>query len=787
MRCADYENIEAYFVGYAWSADFDIYWLFHLYRVSDMMKLKEINYRNYICIAITLGFLACSVFLFSGALGRIIESGRDFGVSVAYYFCELFGIEHEIIPTVNELPQIPFFPPSTPVEPSLPSVPLPDTLEGFQADWTAYWALWASAENFVGYLITLCDGIEIVCRVIIIAVPFVICCVLLYRQSMKRQNNDYNQDTRPLRIWKKVIRHTYEPVKNWLLGFYGFLKAHSVYGYLWAVIWAYNFNAFTIALEFVAFYLYFIFSFDIVNIYRQVYKLAIDLTPMITFVPLAVWAVIGLAVFHYIRRRIGYARLNHNERRNCGFINERALSILCVGSMGTGKTTLLTSMCLSQEVMFRDKAFELLLECDMKFPAFPWINFENALKVAISKHMIYNLATCREFVRWLRLYFDTAKENVAMQKCFRRQIRKRTGANVGNLLFDYDYKRYGRTYDDKLKVIDVWEVMEDYAQLYFIYIMTSSIIISNYSIRSDMQIADVGNFPLWDGDFFHRDSRLIDSYSRHAHILDFDMLRLIKPLVANNEYRNAFEFGVVAVSEIGKERLNSKVVRSQGIKAQDNKTNQENDGFNYALKMARHRATVCNFPFLRIISDEQRAMSLGADDRELFDIVNIRERSENVLLMPFFSLEELLYDWVFGKFRTMYAGYRYNRGDNTLFMYLVKGIAARFNHYYKRTYNTFGCHCLKLQVESGSLEGNYKDRLYYVIDKKDYSQRFATDCFADFFREKALESPVGLNDIEEYETERARWEEMVKQGSYFIRTMSGIKEGDGEEEKKDPA
>ena len=47
------------------------------------------------------------------------------------------------------------------------------------------------------------------------------------------------------------------------------------------------------------------------------------------------------------------------------------------GTMGQKKTTAITDMTLSQEKMFRDKAFDKLLENDMKFPYFPYINLEN--------------------------------------------------------------------------------------------------------------------------------------------------------------------------------------------------------------------------------------------------------------------------------------------------------------------------------------------------------------------------------------------------------------------------
>lgn len=739
--------------------DFNTYWLLYIYGGESMTttkKMKRCDYRHIICITITLGFLVCGVFFFPDALGRVIEGVRDFGLSIAYYFCEIFSIPHSVHPTVNDYPKMPFFGASTPDTPVLPSVPIPNSWTGFQTQWVAYWKLWATWDNFAGYFAYLSDGLYTFCKVLFMLLPCFLILIFLFRQQMKNKNNDYNKDSRPLRVWKWISAHIYCPIRNWLSEFMQFVRERRVYKIIWLCLGLFYFNALTILLEFLAFYFYFVVSFDVINIYRQVYKLFVDLVPITMFIPFWLWVIIGLWIFDKIRKRIGYAKLEHNERKNCGFINERALTSLIVGTMGKGKTTLLTSMCLSTEVMFRDKAFELLLECDLKFPNFPWINLENALRWAIHDHAVYNLATCRKFIRKKRTRFE-------QEPCPAK-------------LYDYDYKRYGLTYNDNLAVVDIWKVLEDYTQLYFIYIMESSLLISNYSIRSDMLISDLGNFPLWNGDFFRRDSRLIDSFSHHAHIIDFNILRLARSTVENSKFRNAFEFGIVAVSEIGKERLNQKTSQARGLKARGEETNQENDGFNDGLKMARHRATVCNFCFLKIISDEQRAMSLGADARELFDVINIRDKEEIVLLMPFFSLEELLYSWVFGKFRDLYMQYRYNRGDNTLLMHIIKGISAKFNHYYNRIYNVFGCYELQLQVESGSMDGNFKDKTYYISPKKDYSKRFATDCFADFFREKALTSPVGLNDMDEYETERARWEELKKQSSYFIRDLEGLKE-----------
>ena len=710
-----------------------------------MTEKRRFDYRHIICIAITLGFAACAVFVFPSAFGRLIEGGRDFGLSVAFYFCELLQVPHNITPTVNNMPNIGGV---------FPALPIAEDWEQFKADFSAYWRLWASGDNFFSYLFFLGNLLYKICVVILLVMPVIILAIVLLKRYLKRQNNDYDKDSRPLKAAKQISRYTYRPVKNWLVGFFGFVREHKPYWVTWLCIWAYNFNLFTVVLEFFAFYFYFVVSFDFINIYRQVYKLFIDLYVPATFIPLWAWAVIALVLFDKFRKSVAYARLNHYERRNRGFINARPIVYMVCGTMGKKKTTAITDMALSQEVMFRDKAFEKILENDLKFPFFPWVNLENELRRAMDNHAVYNLATVRKFM---------AKKAARWQKSPCREK-----------LFYYDYERYGLTYDDELKTVDIWQVAEIYAQLYFIYIIQSSLLIANYSVRVDGLLSDLGNFPLWNSEFFKRDSRLIDSYSRHAHILDFDSLRLGRKVIENNRNADNFEFGVVVITEVGKERGNA--VENQDVKKKDETTNRKNDLFNSWLKMVRHSATVDNFPFVRVITDEQRPESWGADARDLCEIVHIRESSETRLAMPFFSLAELLYGWIFGKFAELYYQYRYIRSDNTLSMYLLKMVTAKIQHYYTGIYNRFGYCALRVQIESGTQDGQISENKYYLSSKKIYSKRFSTDCFSDFFTEKALRSPVGIDDLREYATEKATFAELGLQNSYFVNDLlNGLK------------
>lgn len=698
---------------------------------------------------LTVLFLSWGVLILRLPYLRLWDGLKDVGTSIAYFFTNFFfpGL---VKPTVNNVP-------------GYVTNTVPETWAGFQGSFMQFLRLLVDWENFKSYFVIVGSVFEIVVTVIVIALPFIILAVWLFRRTLKKQNNKHNYETKPLRVFKKISAVTYIPVKNFITGFFDFLRQRRKLIKIWLLLALLNFNVFTIGFELLAYLFYIMGSMSFVTFYIQFYKLLIDIGVLLDTVPWWVWLLIGFIIFLRLRRKIAYARLRSFEARNRGFINSLPITAMACGSMGTKKTTMLTDMALSQAVMFRDKAHEKLLENDLKFPNFPWINFENDLKAAMKRHDVFNLASCKKFVA------DKYKQfSFALYKCKKRGITPISGTHP-DLCFGYDYSRYGMTYDDKLKLLDLFDVLETYAQLYFIYVIESSLVLSNYSVRTDSVMLDRGNFPLWDSDFFRRDSREIDEQSRYAHVLDFDMLRLGKKLIENNNKRDAFEFGVVVITEAGKERGNQ--VENKGKKKDDESANQLNDGFNRGLKMIRHSATVDHFPFVRVIMDEQRPDSLGADARQLTDIVHIRKSSEQHLALPFFYVESLAYEFLFPRFESFYYNHRFNRGDTTLSLYLAKKLSGILHRYYTRTYNLFSFCILNLDKERGTQDAAPEACKYYLSSKKIYSKRFATDAFNDYYKTKTLRSVVGLADLEEYETDRASMDELSSQNSYFINEL----------------
>lgn len=728
-----------------------------------MKRLLKLNYRNYICIGITFIFLLFAVFYFKYAYLRIFESLIDLWTSFKFYINELFELNMTGKITVNDFSKQPFKMPFN----------LPNTWDEFKILWSNYWRLFISVDNIQLYLVSLLDILYYISKFILIIAPLLLI-LLLFRIFKKNINNCYNCDTKSLIFFKKIEKKFYFPIKLWILDFIRFLKDNPFYFKLWFLIWAYNFNFIAIIIEFIAYYLFFFASFKLITIYIQVLKLLFDLSVVIEFIPTSGWFMIIIIVMNIIRKNIGYDNLQHMELKDRGFINERPIVTMVVGTMGKKKTTIITDMALSEEIMLRDKAFEKILETDLKFPFFPWINLENNLKKAIDNHLVYNLATCKKYINHLKVCFNIyyTCNDKALSKCIKRHLKKAFDLNYENLIFDYDFERYGVTYNDNLKLTNIWESIEVYCQLYFVYIIQSSLLISNYSIRTDNILDDLGNFPLWNTELFKKDSRYIESYSRHAHILDFDSLRLGKKVIENNPNSDSFEFGVIIITEIGKERGNN--LELQHIKKNDETTNQKNDLFNYKLKMIRHAGIIDNFEFVKIIVDEQRPESWGADARDLCEIVHIDECSDLNLAMPLFAIEDLIIQTVVNKFSNRYYKHRFERGDNTLPMYLYHGLVSKLNAYQKRIYNTFGYYKVKVQIEKGTQDEHKKENNYYLMCKKIYSKRFSTDCFSDFFNEKALRSKLGLDDLIEFKSVKASFEELALENSYFFNELKKL-------------
>lgn len=606
---------------------------------------------------------------------------------------------------------------------------------------------------FMAYIAKILVSLNDISILLLLFAPVIVICPFVVKMIiMKPNDNEHGSKSRAVLFFETVVIDKFNIVKEYFLGFISHFWERKYYKIPFIFLWLLNFNILTVCFEFLAWYFYFAFSFDLFNIPVQIFKLLLDLAICFSSAPLFFWMIVSYVVICIIRKNMGYQRLDFRENLDRAFIDRQPLIMMLTGSMGTGKTTALTSFLLSLEIKFRNKALELMLELDSRYPNFPWINLEDDLRAAIEIGVVKNLTTCRDFI--------AAREKVFLETEARADI------------FDYDIEHYRYSVDDNLTHKDIWNTISDYACLYFIYIIQSSLIVSNYSVRVDNQFCDQGNFPLWDTELFRNSPQASAERSRRSHVLDYDILRLGRQVLKDNPRRDSFEFGVVGLSEFAKERGNQLTL--QELKKGDDCTNQKNDLFAYALKMCRHKATICGFPFIAFVSDEQRPESLGADTRDLLSIINIDSKDPTELLMPMYFVEELIHDLVYSNWQSFYTQYRLYRGDMCLPIYLIHNVVSAIHLQYKKTYNLFGCNVLNVTVQSGKMDGETKKERIHLLHKKVYSDRFATDCHYGFFAPGLRETESSFDEYKEYSETVASIEELLYQNSYFIADMDKI-------------
>ena len=231
-----------------------------------------------VTVIISLAFVVLGA-VFWQSYVRFAESCRDFGLSVAYYFCELIGIDYSFTPTVTEYSGVLQW-----------DILLPSDLEGFTASAGNFFSLLIDGENFANYWSELGNVMLVVAKVIAVLLPCVLVLWLVLWRMRRHGNTDHNRDTVPLRIFKAIASKTYQPIKRAVLSYRDYLSEHKAVWICWIILWVFHLNAASIVMGFLAYYFYFVLSFDVGNLYVQVCKLFIDLQVIFRHFPW--WSIV---------------------------------------------------------------------------------------------------------------------------------------------------------------------------------------------------------------------------------------------------------------------------------------------------------------------------------------------------------------------------------------------------------------------------------------------------------------------------------------------------------------
>lgn len=738
--------------------------------MKGYVKSLKKDYRHWICIIITLISLGLGYF-FPNSIPRLAESIRDLFTSILYYFAEIFAPNvNTVYPTVLQKQEW-FFAPQI----WEPIKFLPSSLEEFIVFWWDFCKQIFNIDHIKAYFSLIFDFIEFLSRFLLLLIPLLLLFYIEINNIKNKRCTERNKKSKPLLYFEFFLFHVLTPIGNWCKEFIYFCFNNSKYLISWFIIWCMHFNVFSIVISFVAYYLYFTSSWKIFTIYSQLLKLQTDLTPMIRFLPAIVWILIGIKIYNHICKSIAFDYLRYAQRCNEAVIRARGVVSIIAGKMRMGKTKLATSMALVTEKVIYDDMYDVMLKYERQFPNFSWQLFRDELDRLIYNRKIVDLDSCRETVQRMGKWFVyvSNRYSYAEYQYFIRKYRVKIDRT-----FEYDYDHYATKYNDNLRVTMLFRALEEYACAYWTFTIKTTLVFANYSIRDDSQLKSLGNKPYRDNDFLHRNPELRAMYSRYAHILDMDMLRLQTKMVEDNEYSRVLHPGAYVISEIDKERKN--MLELKEIKMSTDEANQKNDGFNATLMMSGHANLVDYIPIIKFFGDLQRPENLGAGARELGEVIHIVEKSDTAPVLPFFSsywFTQGMFEWFKGIWTSFKNEYDINRCDQTLFVYLIDNLVTKINNHYDKIHGLFGMQTLTLEIEDGTLEGETTREYWRSMSIFDLSERYSSDCLKGVFKsDKPNEKHI--DDYVMYEGIMPTPEELGMQHSYFYNGVSKMKESE---------
>ena len=728
----------------------------------EIGRRRKIAYHSITILFLVVSVLF-SVFRFQAVFARTLQAVCDAVLSIIYYV--VFPFAGDVIPTtVQDIPA------------GMTQI-MPITPDEFIAGAERFFELFFDAAEWEEYLIIVCDVLydffEIVYKLLL---PGFITWLIIYLSYDKIEKVDDNGEpereaTKPLQAFWWLELNVYYPIKREIKAYVAWLVELPYWTALkW--LWLYNLNILTIIGESVAFVFYVSMSQDFANVFVQAAKLLMDASIALDFLPWWATALIVYKLFDYKRRERGVAKLEEREEYNQEFLEENPENYIATGRPRCGKTETITDMQGSQEVIFRNKAYEKATKRKMWFPSFPWARLERTLRNMRKRIPTFNIEYIHMFFRDIKREFDGRSIlNARMRSFMTLGFYQKAGYVAQDFIFGYDYKTYGMTYDNGLKIISLWETLLLFSEEYYIYTTPSSIKVGNYPVRDTISWLDYGHNPSMVVDFFNGPS--VDSRkATYSHIAIFDAWRLGKKKDENNPWKDSFEFGVVGLSELGKELGNQNT--NQGKKADSNECNVRNDLFVENAKMQGQGCTIGYYTYFRIFADEQRAASIMADFRELGSELRIVERTPDKIIMPGYLIGETAYMIVSGLMQSLHDFFSVRRSSQNLFFYLATKLYAPLFNHHTRIENQFGTHDVLFKIvdhSAGEMLGESKLFRYHISKKKN-AEAYATDFFGSAYEEKRKHSKVGgINQMPTFKGLKPTVEEMAMMGSHFYDSL----------------
>lgn len=751
-------------------------------KTSRQQKAIKKRTRRRIMHALTAVILVVTllfgVFRFSPVSARFIQAVKDLCISVARYVLFLFGGNESLIaPSVNIFPA------------DMDTI-LPLSWEELQAFFVNFWALFKNTENIKAYFAML--GVKIgevaewLMYMLLPGLTFFLCIYISYQNIERRNSDDIHFEKFKAKVkgelpaldspfligWKKVRRRIILPMKNHVKTYFGFLQKRSTYLWLLGFYWAYNLNLFTIVIEAAAWVFHFTIEIDFGNIFIQIAKFSVDFSVLYLFLPKLIRWYLIYKIFHFLRCRTGDKRIMKYWDKNEEYVEAHPGGLFIVGKQRSKKTSLLVTLKRIYEQLFRKRAQKKLAARDKQFPFFPWQIIEQTVERCRKDKTFIVFEDMENFASMIKSTWN--EKGMLKYQAKVNGLRKLYG-------FEFDYFRkyaeeYPLTYDNGRLSISIFEAIERYAQLYFIYSQRSTLDASNLSIREDFEFKDYGNFPIFDGNPL-RKTKDSEKNTQYSHIIPYEAFRARKGFDPDTWQDVMIEYGIGGITEASKERKN-RITRQQS-KEDDDKTkglvNQDNDGFDLDNKIRGHVATVDNVDFWVWLLDDQDENAMGADTRRMFTILMIKHTSDAKLILPFVALDEAICGLVEKIRDTFHYFVRNRKYKNTLLDYILNVIYQPFFRHFDRIERRYGVHTVTVKAKDALDDEllSEGDKLYIPVATT-YNGIFATDSCRSYYRKRARKAIVSLDGREQYQGLHPSQKEYGKQKSFLHTDLSGL-------------
>ena len=222
----------------------------------------------------------------------------------------------------------------------------------------------------------------------------------------------------------------------------------------------------------------------------------------------------------------------------------------------------------------------------------------------------------------------------------------------------------------------------------------------------------------------------------------------------------------VIIPEIDKDRGNQFDQKKSNYK--DELANINNDDFNLYIKISRHFNTIDNYPFFKLFADLQRLGSLNLDMVEI---------SENVLEISGKSKEKnVLRTWIISKYFGFYIldkldgfikNYKSTRNYISGFYLLISKLSTSIYTFLTNRINLFSYKVVTVNKSHGSSEEKNECK-YYLLNKKIYSMRFATDFYKNLLAQEYLDAQSSYEEERKFINVYPTVDELKYQNSYLV-------------------